>query len=291
MIDRIRLSGFADEIDADFEKSLCVIRELKLNYIEIRNVEGRGIDTYSLDEVKKIKCKLDECGISVSAIASPIGKVDITDEFQPHFEKFCYLVKIAKILKTKYIRIFSFYIPNDENPEKYRDKVFARLQKLIEYAKANDIVLLHENEKGIYGDTISRCKDLFDSLYCKNFKGVFDFANFIQCKQDTLEAYETLKQYIAYIHVKDAVLENGEVVTAGNGDGHISQILACLIKEGYNGFLSLEPHLIDFEGFSNLEKSTSKKTSNNDGKQAFSLALQAMLNILAMLEQNITTRK
>ena len=64
---------------------------------------------------------------------------------------------------------------------------------------------------------------------CENFRGVFDFANFVQVGQDTLEAYELLKEHIAYVHVKDAILGSGRVVPAGYGDGHVGEILQKMI--------------------------------------------------------------
>ena len=103
-------------------------------------------------------------------------------------------------------------------------------------------MLLHENEKGIYGERAAECKKLLDAFGGKSFKAVFDFANFVQAKQDTMEAYELLKDHIAYVHVKDAVWESGAVVPAGMGDGQMAEILKKMLSDGYRGFLSLEPH-------------------------------------------------
>ena len=81
----------------------------------------------------------------------------------------------------------------------------------MDYASANDTLLLHENEKDIYGAMAPECKKLMDTFYGDHFKAIFDFANFVQCGQDTLEAYEMLKSYIAYIHVKDALKSDQSV--------------------------------------------------------------------------------
>ena len=88
--------------------------------------------------------------------------------------------------------------------------------------------------------------DIPRNIYGEHFKAIFDFANFVQAKQDTLEAYELLKDYISYIHVKDARLENGMVVPSGYGDGNVEAILKNLFTNGFDGYLSLEPHLFDF---------------------------------------------
>jgi sugar phosphate isomerase/epimerase len=276
----IKLTGFTDEIDADFEKQLSAARELGIPYIEIRGVSGKGIDACSLEEVKRIKEKLDAYDIKVSCIGSPIGKIQITADFAPHYEKFQHVVNIAKLLGTPYIRIFSFFIPQGEQPENYRHEVLERMKQLLDYAKEQNVILLHENEKDIYGDTAARCEELMNILSCQNFLAIFDFANFVQCGENTWEAFERMKPYIAYIHIKDALNANGSVVPAGQGDGNVKRILQVMKETGYQGFLSLEPHLIDFAGLKTLEQHVEARNSMLDGKMAFRVALNALKAIL-----------
>ena len=178
--------------------------------------------------------------------------------------------------------MFSFYM-EDGQQEKHRDEVLARLKAFLDYAKEQDMVLLHENEKGIYGDNAARCLDLMEELYCDNFKAVFDFANFIQVGQETLPAWEMLKKYTHYIHIKDAVGQ--KVVPPGYGDGHLKEILADLISSGYQGFLSLEPHLSDFVGFSSLENEEEKTEMMGEavldgGKFWWKIALTSLKAVL-----------
>ena len=52
-----------------------------------------------------------------------------------------------------------------------------------------------------------------------------------------------LKPYTVHIHVKDAKLDGGKIVPAGEGDGDIPAILKDAYASGYRGFLTLEPHL------------------------------------------------
>lgn len=273
------LSGFADEIDPMMKKQYELLHKLGIEYIELRGVNGKNISELTIEEVKELKEELDRENIKISAIGSPIGKIKMTDDFDKHFETYKNVVAFAKILDTKYIRMFSFFTEGEN--EKHRDEVFKRLARMIEYAKEQGVVLLHENEKDIYGDTDLRCAELMKEFYCDNFKCTFDFANFVQCKVDTLKAYELLKPYIEYVHIKDALYENNAVVPAGYGDGNVKEILSILKKEGYQGFISLEPHLSHFPGFEALEGGKSIDSENKtDGVTAYTTAYNALQDIL-----------
>lgn len=276
-----RITGFADEIANELEVQVSSVKKLGISHIEMRGVDGSNLIYHPDEKVKQIKEYLDANGITLSALGSPLGKIGIDDDFEPHFEDFKRAVEIAHMMETSYIRMFSFYIPKDRPITEYETKVFDRIGRFADYAKANDAVLLHENEKGIYGEKAAECRKLMETFYGDNFKAIFDFANFVQARDDTLEGYKLLKPYIAYIHVKDALWENGAVVPAGMGDGNVKVILKDLHDSGFGGYLSLEPHLSDFIGFSTLE-GTDKKTLLTEGKklsgfEAFKLAHSALL--------------
>ncbi len=282
------LSGFSDEIAADFQVQLEKMQELDIANIEIRGVNGKNISELTLDEAREVKKLLDEKGMKVSSIGSPIGKIKITDPFEPHMETFQHLIEIAEILQVKNMRIFSFYIEN-ETYEEYEEKVFSRMKALLDVAKAHDMILLHENEKGIYGDIPARCKKLYDHMGDENFKLIFDPANFVQCGVVTYpEAFQLLKDGVVYMHIKDALLSDGQVVPSGYGDGHVPEIIKELGQMNYKGYLSLEPHLGYFEGFDALEENESLtggeqgplvfKENSDAGK--FELAVDALRKIL-----------
>ncbi len=285
MEQNVIISGFADEIAPSLDTQIEVIKKLGISHIEMRGVNGKPLVEHSLEEVRKIKEQLDENAIKLSSVGAPIGKILITDSFEEHFRLFEKTVEIAKIMETRYIRIFSFFIPEQENAEDYKEEVFNRMRRFIEYAKEHDVVLLHENEKDIYGDIAYRCEELMNEFYCDNFKAVFDFANFVQCGQDTKKAYEILKPYIAYIHIKDALADTGDVVPAGYGDGNVEEILKKLLKCGYTGYLSLEPHLSDFVGFSDLEQNESKEKKKLTGEEAYTLAYESLNKILENIKK------
>lgn len=281
-------SGFADEISPNLDEQIATLKELNINYLELRSVDKINIADFTIDFAKEVKAKLNTNGIKVSSLGSPIGKINITDDFGEHFEKYKHVVELAKIFETKYIRIFSFYIDKDANPYDYTEEVMKRLAKFIEYAKEKDIILLHENEKGIYGDIDVRCKEIFEKLYCSNFRCTFDPANFVQCSCNTLESFDMLSDYIEYMHIKDAKSDDGLVVPPGKGNGNIKGLMEKLSVKNYTGFLSFEPHLKEFAGLEALENgenlSVDSKMKELKGSDTFKIAHSALCEILATVE-------
>lgn len=279
------LSAFADEIDKSLETQMDVLQEFGISHIEMRGVNGKNLVNCSIEEAKAIKLKLDERGFKLSSIGSPIGKIGIHENFTPHLELFKHTLKIAELMEVDYIRMFSFFIPEDQDPAIYRDEVVSRWKQFVKAAEGTGITLLHENEKGIYGDTPERCLDLIEVLNCEYVKLVFDPANFVQCNVKTYpEAYELLKDHIVYMHIKDALYHDHSVVPAGQGDGKVKNILAALYKKGYEGFLSLEPHLAGFTGFAELEPNSKATSKPTGGQREFALAWQALNKILIELK-------
>lgn len=276
-----KISGFSDEISSDISVQFETLNKLGISYFEPRGVNGENISRLNDSQLSDLKSAMAKYSIKVSSIGSPIGKVKLSDDFDAHFEAFKKTVAIAKALDTKYIRMFSFYHDGGEWTKEEEDEVISRLSKMIEYAKSEGIVLLHENEKDIFGDTKERCRLLMDRLYCDNFKAVFDPANFIQCNQDTKEAFKLMKPYIEYMHIKDAFSKNGHVVPAGMGDGNVEFILSELFKDGYDGFLSLEPHLGGFDGLAELEKDGKFMSDLSDSDEdKFILAYNSLCDVL-----------
>jgi sugar phosphate isomerase/epimerase len=136
----------------------------------------------------------------------------------------------------------------------HREEVLRRMRAKLDYMTTNSpaLTLVHENEKGIYGDTGRRCLDLMAAINSPKLRSAFDFANFVQVGERPPENWKLLKPFTAHIHIKDALLSDGHIVPAGKGDGGIAQVLPDAYQSGYRGFLSLEPHLAadkQFGGF------------------------------------------
>ncbi len=274
-------SAFADEASHELDKQIEALKRNNLKYIEPRNLDGKTVSKITVEEAKEVAEKLKKGGIKVSSIGSFYGKIEITDDFEPHFEEFKNTVEVAKVLGAKYIRLFSFYFKNGESYEEYRDEVIRRLKIMTEYALDNGIQCLHENEKEIYGDTAERCLDILKALDGK-LLAVFDPANFIQCGEDTLKAYDMLEEYVEYMHIKDCN-EDKIVVPAGEGLGNISVILKRFReKEGTTNFVSLEPHLKEFVGLADLEGGAKTKMLHSyaTNEEAFDAAVAALDNVI-----------
>ena len=167
MKERLVISGFADEISSDFDAQLKTVTELGMKYISLRSADGKGIADYTVEEVReRLVPRLDAAGVKVSSIGSPIGKVGIADEegFQKQLARLDELCRIAQLLDCRFIRMFSFFMPEGANPADYREAVLEKMKQFLDVARQYDVVLMHENEKDIYGDTGARCLDLMESF-------------------------------------------------------------------------------------------------------------------------------
>jgi sugar phosphate isomerase/epimerase len=238
------LSAFADEVDDDLEVQCQTLRRLAIGRIELRSAWGVNVSDFDAAMLADTKAVLDEYGIRVSSIGSPIGKIGVTESFEPHVERFENVLDVAAKLQAPYVRVFSFFIPEDDDADRHRTEVLARMRALASLAERCEQVLLHENEKHIYGDIPRRCLDLVESVASPWLRLTWDSANFVQCGvRPFTDAYTLLRPHVEYVQVKDAHLATGEVVPAGDGDGELVQTLRALRDDGFDGYFSLEPHL------------------------------------------------
>ncbi|MFT5374512.1 MAG: sugar phosphate isomerase/epimerase [Candidatus Latescibacterota bacterium] len=239
----VKLTGFADEIDADPQVQIEILLETGVKFLELRGVGGKGVLDLDAGEAQAFKRDLDAAGIGVSAIGSPIGKVQVRSDLDAHFARFEIALERARQFETNYVRIFSFYC-EDEEAASCRERVMGMFRRMVDAAAAAGLTLLHENESDIYGDVPTRCVDLFETMNSPVLRAAFDPANFIQVGVDPLnDAWPRLASYSDYFHIKDALSSSRQVVPAGYGDGGIEEILRQAIASGFDGFLSIEPHL------------------------------------------------
>lgn len=272
-----RLCAFADEADQLLTGQIAAMQRNGISLLEIRGVDGENISALSPAKVKEVAHLLKENGLAVWSIGSPTGKVKLSDDWNAHVDSFKGMLDAAAVFGTKAFRMFSFYDAQNE-----KNEVIDRLGLLCDMAKGYDVKLCHENEKGIFGDTPERTKELLDAL--PQLGGIFDPANFIQCGAEILPAWELLKDRIDYLHVKDAMAD-GTVVPAGYGLGHLSTVVPDFLSRG-GQVLTVEPHLAEFTGLKGLEKEGertivgSARFSFRDNNEAFDTAVNSLKTIL-----------
>lgn len=239
------LSGFADEIGPDLETQCAVLDELGVRYLELRSAWSVNVVDLDDDQVEKVAATLAAHGIGVSSIGSPCGKVAITDPPEHDLARLDRALVVARALGAPYVRLFSFY-----GAHGLRDEVIRRLAVYAEHARAAGVVLLHENEKEIHGDVPARVLDVVESVASDHLRLAWDPANYVQVGvRPFTEGYAALRPYTDYVQVKDALLADGTVVAAGEGDGEVRETVRALRADGFDGFFSMEPHLAAQDAF------------------------------------------
>ena len=283
-MNHMNIFAFADEASPMIDGQIAAMLRNHLQGLEIRGVDGVNISDISLAKAKEVHQKLSDNGLRVWSIGSPIGKIFVNGNHPTHIESFRRTLEIAQVLEAENIRLFSYYIEEGKNPEDFRNAVIDHLGTLLSYGEGTGIRLCHENEKGIYGDNAVRCLDLLTTF--PNLFGIFDPANFIQCGQNTLEAWEMLHDRIFYLHIKDA-LADGTVVPAGYGEGHLPEILAAYTAQGGSA-VTVEPHLQAFSGLDHLERPKEDRKLGTgfhfkDHDESFDKACNSLRDILNTL--------
>jgi sugar phosphate isomerase/epimerase len=245
-----RISAFADEISTDIQIQMDHLLENGINWCAMRGANGKNVMEFEEFQIKLIKTQFNNRGIKFSCVGSPIGKIKISDPFEPELARMKKAAKLALAFDTKVVRIFSFYVPAGEH-DQHKAEVLKRMKALVETAKTEGVNVELENEKGIYGDTADRQLEILEHVNAPNIRIAFDFANFVEVGQDPLQAWPKLKKYVVDFHIKD-FKKGGGVTPIGEGDGRAKEILKDAFAGGWAGYLTLEPHLSaagQFSGF------------------------------------------
>lgn len=278
-----KYSAFADESSSELLGQIDALKRTGCEYLEIRGLPGGNFTTLTDCEAKEVLKALKDNGLKVWSLGSPIGKIPVDGDWEAHVEKYKRVLELAGILETQRIRLFSFFMPKDQDPAIYKNLVIDRMGVFAQLAKEAGVIACHENEKGIYGDVASRCLELMQAV--PDLRAVFDPANFVQCGQETLSAWQMLKPYVDYLHIKDAEA-GGKVVPAGYGAGNI----AAIVKDyGLAGgkVMTLEPHLTQFVGLKDLEQEGDESEVGgiafDSAEAAFDFAVKTLKDLVATL--------
>lgn len=247
-------SAFADEIDSNFDKQLEALKALDIGLLELRGVDGKSFIELSDDEVLTVKTKLTNAGIGLSALGTPIGKMNVDGDFEAHKKLLTRIMDIGDMLGCKILRMFSFYPAEGMGDEEFKKIAFDYVGQLLDMADERGFILCHENEKDIFGCSPERELELMQ-YFDGRLKAVLDPGNFAFCFEDASKGYPLLKDYIHYFHIKDAD-ESGAIVPPGKGVACLEETLksVALDRKDETVILTMEPHLMNFTGLSSLSK-------------------------------------
>ncbi len=149
-------------------------------------------------------------------------------------------IKAAKVLGTKYVRVLG-----DEAPEATDDgndeEVLKQLTALVPMAEEAGITLIIETN-GVYSDS-ARLKNILDSIHSDNIAALWDIHHTYRFAKETPEqTVQNLGMYIAHVHIKDSIIENGKISykLMGEGDMPIEEAIRALRSINFEGYFSLE---------------------------------------------------
>jgi sugar phosphate isomerase/epimerase len=239
------LSAFADEISPDPLEQISVLEKSGVRHIELRSIHKTNVLDLTDLQVSEFKSLLDKRGFRLSAIGSPIGKTKIDQPFDAVLKRLDRAIDLCGVFGTNNIRIFSYYLPEHGGSWKqWRGEVLSRMKAKADVAAKAGVRLLHENEHAIYGDDPDRVVDLFEQVKSPALRAVYDPANYVFCGFDPMDGWQRTKQYTSHFHIKDWATGEKHGRMAGEGEGRIPEVLKEAHAAGYDGFATLEPHLL-----------------------------------------------
>lgn len=280
------LTAFADEAGKEIDIQISTLRTCGIDHVDLRNVDDYNIVDLPLDHAKAVKDKLDTANISVCMYGSPIGKIDIAEDFEIDLKRLRHLGELKKIFGTEKVRMFSYFNKNGASTADYRKEAVRRVAALTELAADLGLVLYHENESHIFGEKLAEVCVLRDEVRAKydGFKLIFDFDNYNAVKDDVWANWLELRDTTDAIHLKDSkwIGDKKCHVPAGQGDGRIPDILADAAKRGWTGPLTLEPHLVHSAAVMATGPSgdTNQAFNQMTPPEAFQVAAEAAIQLM-----------
>jgi sugar phosphate isomerase/epimerase len=282
------LTGIADEASQDINEQISATKELGWNAIESRFINGKNIHDISEEEFEQVISALDGSGVYINAFGSAIGNwgKDIRDDFSITEAEISRAIPRMKKLGAKFVRIMSYKVLDQE--DQLVDERIRRLRLIVEAFSNEGITAVHENCMNYGGMSWRHTLDLIEAV--PGMKLVFDTANpaFNRDRskpdepwQNPLEFYQNVKEHISYVHIKDCLSpspenDNKEVYTyPGQGHGCVKEILQDLKESGYEGGISIEPHLAAV-----FHDTDSKNQTDEDPKDIYIRYGRELMSIL-----------
>lgn len=269
------LSAFGDEIAPDLDEQLTVLNRLEVGYLDLRGAWGKNVLRMDADDLARVNAVCAAHGVKIACLGSPIGKSPIAEPLEAELNNLRRIMEIGETVNCRRVRIFSFYPPDTSTNaryDEYVDEAVSRLRQMAELAGSGGFTLLLENEKGIVTDTLARCQTVMEAVNHPALRFLWDSANFVQENEARVveRGWPMVGKDIGYVHIKDAVLSDGHVVPAGEGDGQLPELLTHLIAADYQGFLALEPHL-----------KIAGHSTGHSGADGMTMAVNALRKVMA----------
>jgi sugar phosphate isomerase/epimerase len=251
-------TGFADEAAKGIEGQIKATKMLGWTNIESRNVDGGNIHDISDADFDRVAGQLNEAGVKINCFGSAIanwGK-QITDPMDSSLAEIRRAIPRMQRLGTKLVRIMSFAVLKDREPDdQMEEERFKRLRELLKLFTDAGITPVHENCMNYGGMGWVYTLRMIENV--PGLKLVFDTGNpvftsdYIKAKpwprQSAWEFYSHVKEHVAYVHIKDGVWDEATqkqtFTHAGEGQGDVRRIMKDLLRRGYDGGISIEPHL------------------------------------------------
>lgn len=252
----MKFSGFTDEAADDLAGQIQATKNLGWKYLSARTINGKNIHDLPEKEFEEVVSTLQEHQIQVAEFGTLIGNwaKKIHSDFDITLQEVKRCIPRMQQLGVKYARIMSYAQEPWGDPQ-HRSERFRRLREITARFIDSGLVPLHENCMNYGGFSANHTLRLLDAI--PDLKLVFDTGNPISQRdrskqepfpwQDSWEFYQKVKHAVVHIHVKDAIMEkeSGEPVykLPGEGNSRLDLILRDLIKDKYDGFIAIEPHL------------------------------------------------
>jgi sugar phosphate isomerase/epimerase len=258
------LTGIGDEAGAPLEVQIQAVQALGWGHLEMRNVQMDGLpvmNTHDLpdDAFDRLVGRLAEAGVSVVAFGSVIGNWahSVEEDFAVTEGEVARAIPKMQRLGTKFVRIMSYKPRVDGDgrdlPDQMESERFRRLREIKRRFDDAGLICVHENCMNYGGMSISHALRTLEAV--PGLRWVFDTAN--PCfnedrdrpghRQDPWAFYQAVRPAISHVHVKDGVWNPSkkdlDYTMPGAGQGRVADILADLHRTGYDGFVSIEPHI------------------------------------------------
>jgi L-ribulose-5-phosphate 3-epimerase len=264
-LNQFKLGVITDEITQDFEQALIWAKGFGLNWVELRLVWGKYVTEFTSADVKRAKDLLAKYNLRVSVLDSPYFKTLLpgtiskfsdpkNDPLQSDFSNQDAVLERAiaraKDFGTDKVRIFAFLRVAD--PTTVFDRVAKELDRTAAVAKREGIRLVLENEFSCNVATGVEGAAMLKAVTSPALGLNWDPGNAFAAgeKNPYPDGYDTLnKKRIWHIHLKDAQDDPGRAASTwrpmdGGKIDYLGQFRA-LLKDGYEGTMSLETHYLN----------------------------------------------